>query len=158
MSYVAWETDPKAKPAGPKSRGGPTIDQGLIHAIFERTLAAYAEASLTCNNDSDRLVYKDGEGSIWVRYTNWLRSSRRLDNALDTANRATRACPEVSMVWNSLLLAMVSDSALSFVVVPLTTGRSYKTPAKRISIQFTTKHSLSVPSVQGRRRLSSMSL
>ena len=106
MSYIAWETDPKAKPVGNKS-GGPTVDPLLIHAVFERTIAAYADASSTSSNDADRLAYKDGEGSIWVRYINWLRSTRRLGDALSIANRAIRACPEVAMVWTALLLVMV---------------------------------------------------
>lgn len=106
VSYLAWETDPKAKPVGAKS--GPTMDPMLVRAVFERTLAAYAEASTTSTNDSERLAYKDGEASIWVRYVNWLRHSKRLNDALVTANRAVRACPEVAVVWVSLLQLMVS--------------------------------------------------
>lgn len=142
QSYIAWETDPKAKPPGAKS--GPTMDPMLIRAVFERTLTAYAEASSNTSDDSERLAYKDGEASIWVRYVNWLRNSKRLDDALVAANRAVRACPEVATVWISLLYLMVRNffPASGVLGSSLMIDRSYTTAVKMICFPPTIEYFL----------------
>lgn len=106
VSYIAWETDPKAKPVATK--GGPVADPMLTEAVFERCLAAYADTASTAATDADRLSYKDGEGLIWTRYINWIKGTGRPENALLTAHRSVRACPEVALVWCTLLLHMAS--------------------------------------------------
>lgn len=102
VAYMDWEMDPKAKSSG---TSGPVLDQALIRAVSERTVAAYSLAGMQ-SSDETRQQLKDGEAAIWQRYVNWLRLTDN-QGAAETALRATRACPQSPSSWVTLLHEMV---------------------------------------------------
>lgn len=106
-SYVAWETDPKAKRAGAKS--GPVADSSLTTAVFERTVAAYARAARDAADEQAKQLFKAGEASMWNRYSNWVSDVHSPEDVLSVTRRAARACPAVPSTWSKLLLLMVGQ-------------------------------------------------
>jgi hypothetical protein len=93
--YIDWELDVKSK----------NRDESLIRGIFERAVAAAAEAA------GGNAEYKYFEAGLWERYIAWSGNDARV------LRRAVRACPGTGVLWAKCMYEEVSVGLSPMIVM-----------------------------------------